>query len=295
MPSKAAIAFISFAMLGFVATLAILQRTFAPPGHYEVLALVLSESLLLLFYLLALEKLRNWIYRLARHGDYDRALRLNRFWAWFPGYGTTREGLILFDAGRYEDAMQFLRPRAFKRNGTPRFRSMALYWYSLALDGSGRTAEAGALLEKAVLGAPDRNILKVALATCLLSQEKEASVACYLLQQAIAADPGGQYYGAKSDRIKRQARLAWALAACGRRSEAELKIGEALAQSREMRPDDEADVHYFVGEAWRVLGETSKARAEFERAITASVEGNTALNAKKGLAKLDSKSSGFSG
>jgi tetratricopeptide (TPR) repeat protein len=289
LPTQPQVVRFRLAILVYLVTVAVLQIGLLSHGYksYKVAVLVLLEGLAFLLYLRVLRRIRTSTYRLARQGEFERALRLNRFWAWFPGYGTSQEGLILLEAGRYEDAMAFLQPRAFAPSGAPKFRSVAIYIYLIALENSGRSAEAQALLEDAIRAAPDRVSFKVALATCLLAQEKDASEACSLLQEAIAADSGSQAYGPRSDRAKRKARYAWALGLAGQSADADLKIKEALAEARSLKPDDEAGVHYFVGEAWRVMGETSRARAEFDQAIAASVGGNIAINAKKGLAKLD--------
>ncbi len=254
------------------------------PGIKE--AIFYGQFALLFVLMRALGSLKLWTLRLARAGQYERALRLNRIWVNIPGYGRSLEGSILLNAGRYSEAMTFLKPLAFTSQGKPKFRSIELYTYAIALENSGNLAEAEILLDEAVREAPDREGFKVALATCLLAQEKRAGDACHLLEEALRAGNGRTSYANRSDGIKRVARYAWALASSGRRTEAEQKINEVLAEGRTLKPGDEAGVHYFVGETWRVMRETSKARAEFEKALSMAPDGNTAMNVQKGLAKL---------
>jgi tetratricopeptide (TPR) repeat protein len=280
------------AFLAFESGMVLLLRTSLPRITKE--SAFVGQFPVLAVYLQAVAKLRYWTYRLSRKGEYERALRLNHIWTWVPGYGGSLEGSFLFAAGRYEDAMAFLLPRAFTRDGKPRFKSLELYTYAISLENSGRLAEAEKLLEEAVLEAPQRDSFKVSLATCLLAQEKRAGDACRLLEDAMATARDSPTYGARSDHVKRRARYAWALAANGRKSEAEQWISDVLAQVRSLKRGDEAGVHYFVGEARRMMGETSMARDEFEKAVAMAKDGNTAMNAKKGLAKLNGRSSVFS-
>jgi len=93
-------------------------------------------------------------------------------------------------------------------------------------------------------------------------------------------------YEARADQMRRLGRYAYALAACGRRQEAEAKLQEAFAGARDFRSGDLAGVQYFAGEAWRTMGETAKARAAFKDAMRLSPTGVSFMSAKKGLAKL---------
>jgi tetratricopeptide (TPR) repeat protein len=204
-----------------------------------------------------------------------------------PGYGTPLEGTILFNAGRYAEARAFMKPFAFDEQGQPKLTGMGIYTYALALENDGMEAEAQKLLEAAVQ-VPQRTAgFHVALATCLLTQKKEAQRACELMETALATkDLQGTGYGRNADYVRRLGRYAWALAACGRRQEAEAKIQEALAGSNGLKARDLAGVHYFAGEAWRSLGEWKKARAAFDETLRLSPDGSGAIEAKKALAKM---------
>jgi tetratricopeptide (TPR) repeat protein len=127
----------------------------------------------------------------------------------------------------------------------------------------------------------------VALATCLLGQKKDAERARELLELALAT-PGTQSsgYGQLSDHLARLARYAWALAACGRRDEAEAQLKKAFAGSTGLRDRDLAGLHYFAGEAWRSLREWKKARAAFDEAMRLSPDGPGSTGSKKALAKM---------
>jgi len=235
----------------------------------------------------ALARLRHWIYEVGHRGEYERALRLNRWFSWIPGYGSSLEGPILFNAGRYREAQSFLRALAFDAKGQPRLTSLEFYTYALALVNDEGEAEAQKLLEAAVQ-VPQRTFgLHVALATCLLSQKKDAKRACELMEQALANEQGpNSAYGRSADHLRRLGRYAWALAACGRRTEAETKLQEAFAGSASLKDPDLAGVHYFAGEAWRAMGEWKRARAAFQEAIKLSPKGSVATSVQKALAKM---------
>ena len=256
-----------------------------PTTKVQILLAVRIFFAALVIYALIIPRIKRWIYQVGHGGDFDRALRLNRRWSVLPLYGSSLEGSILFNAGRYGEALECLRPLAFDWQGKPRLTSPELYTYALALENSGREAEAQVLLEAAVNASSEGNSMQVALATCLLTQNKEPERACNLLEQSLADSKGLS----RADMARRIARYAYALGSCGRRQETEAKIQEALAMGATLKKDDLAGVNYFVGEAWRALGETTKARAAFQEAVTLRPDGVTALSVQKALAKMDGK------
>jgi tetratricopeptide (TPR) repeat protein len=176
---------------------------------------------------------------------------------------------------------------AFDAKGQPRLTSLELYTYALALGNDGQEAEAQKLLEAAVQ-VPQRTWgLHVALATCLLSQKKDAKRACELMEQALANEQEpASALGSRADHQRRLGRYAWALAACGRRQEAELRIKEAHEGAASLNDPDVAGVQYFAGEAWRAMGEWGKARAAFQEALRLSPDGSVATSVQKALAKM---------
>jgi hypothetical protein len=240
----------------------------------------------LLIYSLAIGRLKMWTYRVGHDGDTDRALELNRRFAWIPGYGNSLEGTILFNAGRYREAQEFLKPFAFDFAGKPRLATTELYTYALALGNDGRLKEAQPLLEASIPVAEKPGTFRVALATNLLEQEKDPERARELLEQAMTVPPQSTAYGQRSDQAKRTARYAWALASCGRKTEADAKIQQALTESEGLRPRDLAGVYYFVGESWRAAGQIASARRSFQEALKLAPDGVIAIGAKKGLVKL---------
>jgi tetratricopeptide (TPR) repeat protein len=236
---------------------------------------------------LGLNRLKFWIYLQSRKGDHDRALRLNRICAWIPGYGTSYEGLILFDAGRNAEACQFLKPLVFDSAGQPRLESLELYVYCLALINDGYAAEAEPLLEAALRVKRPADSLEIALASCLLTQRKDAVRACLLIEKAMGTpELRISNSGRQADHAARVARFAWALGAAGRKDEAQSKIQEALAAAANLKSDDAASVQYFIGEAWEALGNTPNSRSAYQSAIELRPEGVTAVSARNGLDRL---------
>lgn len=253
------------------------------PLHSQIKTAIFYGQFLALFpvaYLVL--RVKRWIYQVGHGGNYERALRLDRRWSLLPFYGESLQGMILFNAGRYSEAREFLKPLAFDAHGKPRLASTELYAYALSLENDGHEQEAQQLLEAAVPMSKRPDAMQVALATCLLEQDKETDRACMLLEQAQATTKRL----VRADLARRIARYAWALGACKRRQEAEAKIQEALAKGAGLGSADLAGVHYFVGEAWRALGDTAKARAAFQEAVRLAPEGVTALSVRKALAKM---------
>jgi hypothetical protein len=266
----------------------IITAVLLSPVRREVkTATIVVPFAILVFGGVVLAKLKLWIYGLTRQGETDRALKMDSRLSWIPGYGSSLAGPILFNAGRYAETRDSVKPLAFDQQGKPRLTSMELYTYALALENDGMLAEAQKLLEAAV-EVPQRTAgFHVALATCLLDQKKDVERARELLELAMATpDRQSTSYGQTSDHLMRLARYAWALAACGRRGEAEIEIEKAFAGSNVLRDRDLAGLHYFAGETWRSLKEWKKARAAFDEALRLSPDGPAATGTKKALAKL---------
>jgi tetratricopeptide (TPR) repeat protein len=234
-----------------------------------------------------LSRLKPWVFRITREGQFDRALRWDNMLRRLPLYGTPLKGSILFFAGRYPEARAYLKPLAFDTEGNPRLQSRELYLYALSLVNDAREPEAEVLLDAAIRMPQPGYSLHVALATCLLAQDKNPQRACSLLEQAIQSKTASaKTYGQKADEVRRIARYAWALACCGRRSEAEARINEALAASATFKSYDLGGVQYYAGETWRALGQSLKASAAFDQALQLCPEGSVATSTHRALAKM---------
>jgi len=276
---------IAFAFIVFEALLFSLLALPIPRGIKS--AVFPAQFVLLIGGAVAIGLIKRKVFVLSQAGEFDKALRLNRMFAKVPGYGNSLEGIVLFNAGRYSEARTFLRPLAFNADGKPKLASTELYCYAIASVNDGHLSEAEELLKAAVDECPGKDSLKVALAGCLLTEEKEPARACTLLEQAMATpQESGASYGRRADDAHRVANYAWALASSGRRADAERKIQDASDLSKGLKDYDLAGTQYFTGEAWRMLGERPKARAAFDEALRLSPQGVIALSAKKGLAKL---------
>ena len=268
-------------------TAVVLGTVFLPIAPPWKRPLFRGEGMLVAVYAGAVRRIKMSIFRSSHRGEYDKALRRDHVWGSLPFYGSSLRGMILFNAGRYREAQAFLKPLAFDGQGRPRLKSIELYSYALALENDNRPAEAQPLLEAAIPAVSRNDYLKVALATCLLTQEKDPERAAHLLEEAMATPQrDGQGADGRADDARRVARYAWALAACGRRQEAQSRIDEALQKARTLRPEDTAGVEYFVGEAWRVMGEKAKAQAAYDEAIRLQPTGVIAVSVQKALAKI---------
>lgn len=272
--------------LYIVALVALARIPVLRPWHTVIFR---SQFFLAVGYIWGINQLRHRVLFLIRNGKYEQAGWLNRIVSVLPLSGGSLEGFILFEQGRYREAQTYLRPRAFDSTGNPKLGSTDLYCYALALVNDDRAAEAEPLLDAAVHAFPERSSLLIALAGCLLSQQKNPDRARALLEQAMANTT--QTKVSAADEAHRIARYAWALAACGRRSEAQQQIDSALAAGQELSPGDRAGVDYFVGEAWRAMHEDAKARDAFAKAVQLRPDGVIAKSVQKALAKMSASQS----
>jgi tetratricopeptide (TPR) repeat protein len=274
-------------LCGYAALTIVVVSLPVRPGVRRLL--VYAEAAPVAVYGAMLRRLKAHIFRLGHKGEYDKALRMDRFWGGMPLYGGSLRGIILFNAGRYREALAFLKPLAFDAHGRPRYSSVEFYSYVLSLNNDNRPAEAEPLLEAAIDAAP-ADYLRVSLATCLLTQGKDPQRAVRLMEQAMAGPVfGGLRNENRADHARRIARYAWALSAASRSQEARARIDEALQLAMNLRPEDAAGVQYFVGEAWRAMGENAKARAAFDEAVRLRPTGVTAMSVKKALAKMENR------
>lgn len=243
-----------------------------------------GQALVAVGYIWGINRMRHRVLFLIRNGRYQQAGRLDRVVSLLPLSGGSLQGFILFEQGRYREAQTYLRPRAFDSTGNPKLGSTDLYCYALALVNDDRAAQAEPLLDAAAHAFPARSSLLVALAGCLLSQQKNPERARALLEQAMAN--ASQTRISPADQALRTARYAWALAACGRRAEAQQQMDAALAAGQGLSGGDLAGVYYFIGEAWRAQSEDTKARDAFAQAVVLRPDGVIAKSVQKALAKM---------
>lgn len=93
----------------------------------------------------------------------------------------------------------------------------------------------------------------------------------------------------KQDRLRLarcNAISAWALAACGRREEAETRLQEAFVESNSFSKDDLAGLLNSKGSALQALGDSERSRAAFQQALAVFPYGSITIFARRELAKL---------
>ena len=193
----------------------------------------------------------------------------------------------MLQAGRYREALDLLKDSAFDEKGRPRLTNVNLYFYAVALMNEDRNAEAQELLEAAIQVPQKMDYFRFALADCLLSQNKDASRACELVEQVMA--------NLKKKRNAAQQRTfmahciavrAWALACCGRREESETRLQEALSGSKGFEAREVAALKTVAGVTWQTLGDLKRARAAFQEAAKLYPHGDVGLRARRKLAEL---------
>jgi hypothetical protein len=225
---------------------------------------------------------------LVRRGKYDLALQLNRLFFWTPGNNSSTEGWILTMAGRYAEAREYLKPLAFDEKGHPRLTSVEFFLYALALSIEGEEATAEMLYEAAVHVPQKTGDFHFGLADCLLTQKKDPDRARKLVESVLAGIPvSPRSTQQRANRAQMIAFHAWALASNGWRTEAELRLQEAMASSAGIGKCSLAAIQLPVGDTWLTLGDSEKARASFRRAVRLFHFGDIALRARKKLAELD--------
>jgi len=227
------------------------------------------------------------VVKLATQGDYDRALRISKIWLRTKVYGRPFRGWIMLQAGRYSEALDLLKDSAFDEKGRPRLTNVNLYFYAVALMNEDRNAEAQELLEAAIQVPQKMDYFRFALADCLLSQNKDASRACELLEQ-VMANLKKKHQSAKQRTIMAHciAVHAWALACCGRREESEARLQEALSRSKGFEAREVAALQHLAGVTWQTLGDLERARAAFQEAAKLYPHGDVGLRARRKLAEL---------
>ena len=232
-------------------------------------------------------KLRLFIFRTSRKGDFDHAVRMDQIFSHFPAYGTSMKGLFLVQDGRYADAQALLKPRAFDGYGKPLFLRPEFHWYLIALVNDGSPEVAEPLLEEAIHRCHPARRFKLTLASCLLDRRKNPERACELIEQIIKERPEKLHDERYPlDAANLIARHSWALAACGRRLEAQARIEEAMQRLPTLDYWDAACFLYFIGEAWNALGDFVQARKALQLSIDILPRGEMAIASRKALAKI---------
>lgn len=223
---------------------------------------------------------------LATQGDYDGALRISRKWLRSETYGRKFQGWIMLAAGRYSEALELLKDSVCDEKGRPLLKSQYFYYYAIALMSEEKYSEAQPLLEAAVLASQKGgDYLRFSLAECLLSQDREPARALDLVEQ-VRGDLNSH---SKQDRLRLaqcNAIGAWALAACGRREEAETRLQEAFVESDSFNKDDLAELLNSKGSALQALGDSERSRAAFQQALAVFPYGSISVFARRELAKL---------
>jgi tetratricopeptide (TPR) repeat protein len=227
---------------------------------------------------------------LVRHGKFDLALRWNCLFFWALGNNRSTEGWILVMAGHYRQALVYLKPLAFDRNGHPRLTSQefSLYASALSIEGEDETAE---LLYEAAVDVPQSSgDFHFGLADCLLKQKKDSDRARKLVECVLAGIPvNPRSNRQRANRAQMIAFHAWALASNGWRAEAEMRLQEVFASSSGVGKCSLAAIKLPVGDTWLTLGETEKARVSFKEALALFPFGDIGIRARKKLEALDAR------
>lgn len=241
-----------------------------------------------LLYPLPIMRMKRKAVQLVTLGDYDGALRISRTWLRSKVYGRPFQGWIMSNAGRYSEALELLRDSAFDEEGRPLLKSLHLYFYAVTLMNEERYSEAQALLEAAVLvRQKTEDNFRFSLAECLLSQGKDTSLACELVELVMAnRNRNTPSIQERTFLAQCMAIHAWALASCGRREEAKARLAEAFVESNSLSKDDLAALMLIKGEAWKALNDSETARLAFKQALALFPYGSIAMQARKALAKL---------
>lgn len=267
-----------------------LSKDWFGPHHGGSLGWVFLATLIagILLYPLPIMWMKRQAVASATVGDYDKALRISRKWLCTETYGRKFQGWIMLVAGRYTEALELLKDSAFDEKGRPLLKSQYLYYYAIALMSEEKYSEAQSLLESAILASQKgEDYLRFSLAECLLSQNKEANRALDLVGQVKVNLNRNSH--SKCDRLRLaqcNAIGAWALAACGRREEAETRLQEAFAESDSFGKDELAGLLNSKGSVWQALGDSERSRAAFQQALAVFPYGSIAMFARRELAKL---------
>jgi tetratricopeptide (TPR) repeat protein len=242
----------------------------------------------IMLYPLPLMRMKRKAIAAVTQGDYDQALEISRRWLRSETYGNKFQGWIMLAAGRYSEAVELLKDGAFDETGRPLLNSEYFYYYAVALMSEEKYSKARHLLEEAVASCHDDGYyLRLSLAECLLSQNKEPERALGLIMEVRTSLNKKSH--TKSKRLisaQCSAIGAWALAACGRREDAKKTLQDAFAESDSFSKDDLAGLLNSKGWACQALGDNERSRAAFQEALATFPHGSIAVLARRELARL---------
>ncbi|MGA3345281.1 MAG: tetratricopeptide repeat protein [Terracidiphilus sp.] len=258
-------------------------------GPLRVGIVLASIWLVLFLWSFAIQMARQAAIQLALGGLYDDALRKNRWFSWLPSYGRSLKCWVLLEAGRYSDLLEATKPRAFDRHGQPKLMSSQLYYCAMALLYQGQGEGAQELFEAAYRLTPEFAHIQVALADCLLEQNKDPELARSLLSHTLSRAKWPESIDRNlehADLALRKGRWAWALARCALRDKALWQMWHASEGSEALIHRDQAWLLYFAGETRWALGDTGQALAAFEEASALHPHGQLMLKAQEKLSKL---------
>jgi tetratricopeptide (TPR) repeat protein len=216
----------------------------------------------------------NWTREALKTADYQGALRKLRSLALgFPSRQILLlEAAVFSLAGRAEEAERCCRRAAARTSGEgSRF---ALDRLGAILTDRGRYDEARQCLEDAIRLDDGFDLACTDLAELLLIEGRDPERALDLVERAIQAKPSSasQCVGRQMD-AETMAVRAWALAASGKRLEAEVALQRALGRADQRWTPVVAGIYWRVGMASACLGDRNAARSHFRNAAMMDPQG----------------------
>ncbi len=282
LPRDGAIFSLSLAFL----LLAFLHPLWPDPQPFETLEIIALVAASVL--LQAIVWSQHVVSDLTAQGKYDWALWLARVLFWVPGLPRLLKGWVLLEAGRFREAQDELKAFAFGRDGKPVLENWSLYLYATALLFDEEYAAAEELFQAALQAPRHYFAFQYGLVDCLLLQHKEPTRAIELISQVLS-DPAEQYMLAQRRSVRAQslALFAWALAVCGKKTDAEARLLEAFAESSSLGERSLASLMQLKGLTLKSLGDLEAARTAFNESLQLFPFGASAITARRRLTELD--------
>jgi tetratricopeptide (TPR) repeat protein len=255
--------------------------------------------LILVTFVLGLSALMAWVvippfligwdaHRALQRGDYALALRrvewIKRFSIDRTLYDGTRSS-VLISAGRPQEAEEIV-SKGLKTERVKKAAGLHLDNLGLALMDQGRYEEAEAMFRRSLQAYPDRGGAYDGLAELLILRG-EPGPSLEAAEQALTREQSrGWLYRRLSPGTcgRMWANRAWALAALGRRRDAEQAILNAFTEIGTKDNPELAGVHYGAGMMRASLGDMRQAQEEWSAAKRLDPDGRYGRKADQALA-----------
>lgn len=226
-------------------------------------------------------------FELAKRRKYRLALIVNRFSSFTPVHVPSARGWLLLEAGLYDKAKAYIQRFAFDKSGQPVLGSWELLCFAFILLVEKDYEAVERLCEASIPTEDPPGRFHIRLADCLLDQKKTPERARELIGATLSAEePNGSRLTRGFDSAEKIGMHAYALAACGRTGEAEMRLEESLSEFGSFDRRERAALCHIAAETWCSLGNLPNARAALLEALRLHPSGDIGFRVRRKLAEI---------